>query len=204
VNRTQWWGAGHVLTSLVLGVVAMSGALKATDTAIFKALAMTHRHTADWAISVAQFVTRLGDPGTRSIFIVLLLCAVIYRRSWRAATVFLVTVALSITVHSVMKEAFGRTRPGLVPWLDTAETYAYPSGHAAGAMVVLLTGALLLGGRQSVLVALLVAVAIGLSRIALGVHWPSDVIGGWTYGGGMAMIGYAVAQRVEHLKESLR
>jgi undecaprenyl-diphosphatase len=195
VNRSLWWGVALVLAAVVLGFA--TGSLTGLDKVAFKALAMTHRHTADWAISVAQFVTRLGDPGTRSLFIILLLCAVIYRRSWRAATVFLVTVALSITVHSVMKVAFGRTRPGLVPWLDNADTYAYPSGHAAGVMVVLLMGALLLGGRQSVIVALLVAVAIGLSRIALGVHWPSDVIGGWTYGGGMAMIGYAVAQQVE-------
>jgi undecaprenyl-diphosphatase len=198
LKRTLWWGVGLVLAAMVLGFA--TGSLTGLDKVAFKALAMTQAQSAGWTIKVAQFVTSLGDPSTRSLFIILLLCAVIYRRSWRAATVFLVTVALSITAHSAMKEAFARARPTLVPWLDHADTYAYPSGHAAGVMVVLLMGAMLLGGRQSVVVALLVAFAIGLSRVALGVHWPSDVIGGWTFGGGMALIGYAVAGQVERPK----
>lgn len=179
-------------------MAVMAGGLTSFDRALFKALAMTQAQSPGWTIAVTRFVTSLGDPGTRSLFVVLLLCAVMYRRSWRSATVFLVTVALSITGHSVLKELFGRARPTLVPWLDHVDTYAYPSGHAAGAMVVLLMGAMLLGGRQSVAVALLVVAAIGLSRVALGMHWPSDVIGGWMFGGGMALIGDAVAVQVDH------
>ena len=192
-----------LVASLAIGFVALSGALNGADVALFKALAMTHAKSAEVSIAVAGFVTHLGDPGWRAGLMIVILCALIYRRCWRSAAVFVVTVGLSITGHSVAKEVFARPRPDLVPRLDFADTYAYPSGHAAGAMDILLLGALMLGGRKSVVAAILVAVAIGLSRVALGVHWPSDVIGGWMFGSGAALIGYAIAKHVARPKESL-
>ena len=194
MSRAFWGGVALVLASIALGLVIASGAVKGIDVAVFKALALTQAHSAALTISVARMVTTLGDPGTRSIAVILFLAVLAWRRSWRSAMVFLVTVALSITGHSVMKEAFARARPTLVPWLDHADTYAYPSGHAAGTMVVLLLGSLLIADRWLVWVAVLVSVAIGLSRISLGVHWPSDVVGGWMFGGGMALIGYATVR----------
>ena len=203
MTRYFWWGIALLVSSLAIGFIALSGALNGADVALFKALAMTHVKSADATIAVAGFVTHLGDPGWRAGIMIVILCALIYRRCWRSAAVFVVTVGLSITGHSVAKEAFARPRPDLVPRLDFADTYAYPSGHAAGAMVILLLGALMLGGRKSVVAAILVAVAIGLSRVALGVHWPSDVIGGWMFGSGAALIGYAIAKHVARPKESL-
>lgn len=203
MTRHFWWGIGLALMSLAFGAAAMAGMLKGADVAIFTALAMTHATTTDAAIVVTGFVTRLGDPGWRAGLMMIILFGLIYRHCWRSATVFLVTVGLSITGHSAAKEAFERPRPTLVPPLDYVDTYAYPSGHAAGAMVILVLGAMLLGGRTALVAALLLAVAIGLSRIALGVHWPSDVLGGWLFGGGAALIGYAVARRVARPKESM-
>ena len=203
MTRYFWSGIALLVASLAIGFVALSGALNGADVALFKALAMTHAKSAEVSIAVAGFVTHLGDPGWRAGLMIVILCALIYRRCWRSAAVFVVTVGLSITGHSVAKEVFARPRPDLVPRLDFADTYAYPSGHAAGAMVILLLGALMLGGRKSVVAAILVAVAIGLSRVALGVHWPSDVIGGWMFGSGAALIGYAIAKHVARPKESL-
>ena len=203
LTRHFWWGAMLALVSLAIGVVVMAGLLKGVDTAVFKALVLTQATSAGAAISVAGFVTRLGDPGWRAGIMLVVLFALIYRHCWRSATVFLVTVGLSITGHSVAKEAFARPRPALVPPLDHVDTFAYPSGHAAGAMVILLLGAMLLGGRKTLIAALLLAGAIGVSRIALGVHWPSDVIGGWLFGGGAALMGYAVSRRVARPKERL-
>lgn len=198
MSRLLWCGIALVLASIALGLI--TGSLSGFDRPVLTALAMTQARSPGWAIAVTQAMTWLGNPGTRGIFVTLLLCALIYRRSWRSATAFLVTVALSIAGHSVMKEMFARARPTLVPWLNHADTYAYPSGHAAGTMVILLLGSLLVGDRRLVWVALAISIAIGLSRVALGVHWPSDVIGGWAYGGGMALIGYAVTGQVERPK----
>ena len=202
MTRYFWWGIALLVSSLAIGFIALSGALNGADVALFKALAMTHVKSADATIAVAGFVTHLGDPGWRAGIMIVILCALIYRQSWRSAAVFVVTVGLSITGHSAAKEAFARPRPDLVPRLDFVDTYAYPSGHAAGAIVILLLGALMLGGRKSVVAAILVAAAIGLSRVALGVHWPSDVIGGWMFGGGAALIGYAMAKHVARARES--
>ncbi len=202
-TRYLWSGLVLVLASLLIGGAAIAGLLNGGDVATFKALAMTHAASADAAITVATFVTRIGDPSWRAGIMLVVLFALIYRHCWRSATVFLVTVGLSITGHSAAKEAFARPRPSLVPPLDHVDTFAYPSGHAAGAMVILLLGAMLLGGRKTLVAAMLLAGAIGLSRIALGVHWPSDVIGGWLFGGGAALIGYAIARRVARPKERL-
>jgi membrane-associated phospholipid phosphatase len=200
VTRHFWWGVALAIAAVLLGFAIAP--LQGIDKATLAALAMTRAHSADSAIAVTQFVTRLGDPSVRGLIVIAVLAVLGYRRQWRTATVFLVTVAVSITGHSVMKEAFARARPNLVPGLDQVDTFSFPSGHAAGAAVVLLLGALMLGGKRLQCVALLVVFAIGLSRVALGVHWPSDVVGGWIFGGGMALIGYAVAKRVAHPKES--
>lgn len=202
-TRHFWWGLALALVSLAIGTAAMAGIFKGADTSVFRALAMTQATSAEASIAAVEFITHLGDPGWRAGIMLVVLFALIYRHCWRSATVFLVTVGLSITGHSAAKEAFARPRPTLVPPLDHVDTYAYPSGHAAGAMVILLLGAMLLGGRKTMIAAVLLAGAIGVSRVALGVHWPSDVIGGWLFGGGAALMGYAVARRVARPKERL-
>ena len=196
-------GIALLVMSMALGVAAVSGVLKSADTTTFKALALTDAKSSDALIAVAQFFTQMGNPGWRAAIVSVMLIVLVYRRCWRAATMFVVTVGLSISGHSVLKEVLGRSRPTLVPQLDFVDTYSYPSGHAAGAMVILLLGTLLLRNRGAVWLGVMLSLAIGLSRVALGVHWPSDVIGGWMFGGGAALIGYAMAQPVKRLKESV-
>ena len=192
MTRWYWSGALLLVTALAIGLAAQRGALVGFDVPVMKALVMTRAQSAAWAIRLAQVTTHLGDPSIRSVMVILVLALLVHRRAWRAALTYLVTVALAIAAYSAMKEAFARARPHLAPWLDHADTYSYPSGHAAGSMVVLLLAALLLGGRPATAAALLLSGAIGLSRIALGMHWPSDVVGGWTFGMGAALIGYAM------------
>ena len=88
----------------------------------------------------------------------------------------------------LLKDWIGRLRPhDQEHLLVQVQSYAFPSGHTANATVVWLGLALLLvrGPRARALRHLgggLLALAIGLSRNMLGVHWPSDVIAGWAFG----------------------
>jgi undecaprenyl-diphosphatase len=83
-----------------------------------------------------------------------------------------------------------RARPDLVPHLVDAGGYSFPSGHATSSAVVYLTLASLAGQvtpnraarRYLLVVAVLLVGAIGCSRVYLGVHWPSDVLAGWSFG----------------------
>lgn len=135
-----------------------------------------------------------------------------------AATVFLVlldrrrqafflvaTVITGVLFTLLLKAGFDRPRPDLVPYGSHVLTASFPSGHSASAAVVYLTLASLLTRALRrhrvrifvVLVAAITTVAVGVSRVYLGVHWPSDVIAGWLVGGGWAITGWLVERRLQ-------
>lgn len=136
----------------------------------------------------AQTVTQLG-----SFPVVMALAAIgalllTWRRETRAALLLLALPMSSGLLVELLKRWIGRLRPhDQEHLLVEVQSYAFPSGHTANATVVWLGLALLLvrGPRArlfAIAAAALLAVAIGLSRNMLGVHWPSDVVGGWALG----------------------
>jgi undecaprenyl-diphosphatase len=136
----------------------------------------------------ARIITELG-----SFPVVMALAAIgalllARRRETRAALLLLALPLSSGLVVELLKRWIGRLRPhDQEHMLVQVQSYAFPSGHTANATVVWLALALLLvrGPRArpiAIAAAALLAVAIGLSRNMLGVHWPSDVVGGWAFG----------------------
>jgi Membrane-associated phospholipid phosphatase len=116
---------------------------------------------------------------------------------------FLIASALSgYIVSTVLKMTFQRARPDLVPHLDVVASSSFPSGHSMNAAVVYLTLGTLLAtaARRQRLkvyvigVALFITVMVGLSRIYLGVHYPTDVLAGWMAGLVWAILCYLVAR----------
>jgi len=90
-------------------------------------------------------------------------------------------------LSEVQKYWIARARPELEPHLVVVKTSSFPSGHATSSMIFYLTLALALvpegpRRRRAVATAVVLSLLIGLSRVMLGVHWPSDVIGGWSFG----------------------
>jgi len=90
-------------------------------------------------------------------------------------------------LSEVQKYWIGRVRPDLEPHLVVVQTSSFPSGHATSSMIFYLTLALVLirerhWHRAAAVGAILLSLCIGLSRVMLGVHWPSDVVGGWAFG----------------------
>ncbi len=192
-------GAGAVLLSLLIGAAGTRGLLVRVDEPLMEAGAMVAGETPGWAIRMAQMFTHMGDPGFRSVIVIGLAAFLIGRQNVRVAALYVATCFVTIAAYTVAKRAYMRPRPHLTPWLAGPTDPSFPSGHAAGATVVLLLAAMLIEQRGLVPTAFALATGIGLSRIAMGVHWPSDVLGGWLFGGGAALIGYAIAMRMATL-----
>jgi undecaprenyl-diphosphatase len=118
-----------------------------------------------------------------------------------AALWVLVSVGGGAALSNLLKFAIERPRPDLVARLVEVNTTSFPSGHATLAAVTYLTlGALLSrveAQRRAKIYVLTVAVAltflIGVSRVYLGVHWPTDVLAGWCIGAAWAMLCWRIA-----------
>lgn len=166
----------------------------------------THR----WAVAdpdVTQAFRILTDWVWDPLTMRLLCAAVALWLVWRRAAwwtaVWLVTVsAVGTALQQGLKAALGRERPVWPDPVDSAHYAAYPSGHALTATVVL--GLLLwllhrhgagpVLWRTAMSVALVSVVGVGLTRVWLGVHWPTDVIGGWLMGA--MLVSLAIAAHV--------
>ena len=159
-----------------------------------------------WLELLARDITALGGVGVLGLIVAA--AAGFLALAGRHGTALFVVAATAggTLVSSLLKLAFGRPRPDLVPHATEVATASFPSGHAMVSAVVYLTLAALLArlveaNRLKVYmlgVAVLLTVLIGVSRVYLGVHWPSDVLAGWAAGSAWALACWAVA-RLLHL-----
>ncbi|HEX9065941.1 MAG TPA: phosphatase PAP2 family protein [Streptosporangiaceae bacterium] len=140
-------------------------------------------------VSIVKYVTMLGSTIVLSIVIAAAVLLLALRRRWRLAAYLTVAGVGELILDPVLKDLVGRLRPVVPHAIQHAPGHSFPSGHSFGSMVVY--GALFLvfapaaRGRArtalGVVLAVLIAV-VGISRILLGVHYVSDVIGGWALG----------------------
>jgi undecaprenyl-diphosphatase len=123
----------------------------------------------------------------------------------RTAGLVLVAVLGGVVFSSLLKIGFARVRPDLVPHSVTVSTNSFPSGHAMMSAVVYLTLGFLVAWTQRTValkvyllsLALFLPLLVGLSRIYLGVHWPSEVLAGWAAGACWALICSFVMSRLQ-------
>ena len=108
-------------------------------------------------------------------------------------------------VGMILKDAFQRQRPDLVPTSAYFSGASFPSGHTMMSAVTYLTlGALLARSQERrrlkayfLLVAIFLTLAVGVTRVYLGVHWPTDVLAGWTAGAVWALLCWLTARRLQ-------
>ena len=175
----------------LVSAVAAAGCADGFDRQISAALAMTADSAPQSWILFMQGISWIGG-GLPRWGVVILLCALVWHWCGPRCAVALGGASLLANLAStLLKIAVGRPRPDLVPHLDHVSSASYPSGHATSAAAVYLLLAWLALPRWRTAAWALAATMIILnafSRIMLGVHWASDIVGGTLLGAAFALI----------------
>lgn len=153
-----------------------------------------------WLEETMVEITALGGYPILVVMVGIVVGYLLVTRMFGPALFVLVSVLSGTIVGHVLKLVYDRPRPDIVDHLVTIHTPSFPSGHATMSAVVYLTLATLImrlvdstAVRGYVLtVAILLTLAIGISRVYLGVHWPSDVAAGWALGVAWASLAWLV------------
>jgi membrane protein DedA with SNARE-associated domain len=172
---------------LFLGVledVVAGDPLVVADRNVFAFLRQLRTEPVDrWMVGI----TELGSVGVMLPLVIVVAGWLAWRRCWRTLGYWLATTASAEAVVQILKGTLGRDRP--LALYHGIEQFSFPSGHATMTMVVLATLAFLLGRGQARgwrigvgALAAVYAVLVGFSRLYLGAHWLSDVLGGFAFG----------------------
>jgi len=212
--------AGVLLTALaiVLALLAFSktaGEMREGDLREFDDGVLRMMRSADdpsvpigpaWLVQVAIDVTALGGTGVLAIILLIVVGYLALEGRYDAIALIVVATAGGGLLSELLKWWFARKRPEIVPHLVNVGSASFPSGHSLLAVVTYLTlGAVLarfVRRRRSrtycIVVSLLLALLIGLSRVYLGVHYPTDVLAGWSAGLAWALPCWLVARYLQY------
>jgi len=212
-----------LMTAAVWAFFSLAGEVLEGDTLAFdKWLVRALRAADDPATPIGPpFIQEMGRDATAlgGVGVITLVTAAVAGYLWidgkRRMMIFLVaSVVGGWLASSLLKAAFSRPRPEIVPHLSIVHTSSFPSGHSMLSAVVYLTlGSLLaaviprLATRIYVLtVAILMTLVVGVSRVYLGVHYPTDVAAGWMAGLIWALACWTIARKLQRQRhvESVR
>src|SRR6185295_17985336 len=143
-----------------------------------------------WLESSLLDLTAIGGPTVLTLVVFAVLGFLLLQTRYRTALFVAITSTSGALVSEGMKRAFNRPRPSIVPPLREVFSTSFPSGHAMESAIVYLTlGAILMRLAERRVtklyclgIAMFMTCLVGVSRVYLGVHYPTDVIGGWIIG----------------------
>ncbi len=186
------WGFFGILADIVTG-----DPLVLIDSSIYHMLQGLRTPFGD---NIMVALTELGDVAVTLTVVLSVLLWLSWKRAWRAAAYWLAAAGFATTLILAIKAGLGRARPFSL--YEGSSMFSFPSGHATMSMVtygflaVLISRELSSRGRLIAFTAIiLLVVLIAFSRLYLGVHWLSDVLGGVTFGmAWVAVLGIAYSR----------
>lgn len=197
-GKSFWVAVALVAVStglfLTLMMLVSEGGPLNVDEAIFIALHNAENAEAAggpaWLKSAGQDITALGSNTVVTFLSLLVITYLFLIQRRRLVWVVLLATGGAIFFSFLLKSGFDRPRPDLVTHATTVYTSSFPSAHAmVSASVYLTMGVLLARTHQRrtlkvfiIMAAVLLTLIIGVSRVYLGVHWPTDILAGWSAG----------------------
>src|SRR5205814_964349 len=212
-NLTHWLGSRDhlVLIAAVMiaggtwGFIELMDAVRAGGTQRFDEWAVrtvAGYHGPRWLEEVGRDITALGGVAILTLITAFVVGFLILRKKYHAAWFLLFATIGGVTLSSLLKHLVSRPRPDVVPWRSYVVTTSFPSGHSMLSATVYLTlGSLLARYTRDralrlyfLAAAMFLAFLVGLSRVYMGVHYPTDVLAGWTAGGVWALLCWLAAR----------
>lgn len=202
-----------VLGGVLLGIwgfvelaeMVTAGETRTVDTALLLAL----RNPLDpsqalgpvWMGEIMRDITALGGTAVLALLSLSVIGYLALLRRYGLVLLILVSVGGAMLLNFLLKMGFDRPRPDLVPHLTQAYQTSFPSGHSMSSAATYLTLGAMLARVQPQLrlkiyflaLAIALMLLVGFSRVYLGVHWPSDVLGGWAAGSIWALLCWLAA-----------
>jgi undecaprenyl-diphosphatase len=194
-----------LVASALFAFFKLASEVSEGDTAAFdRAILLAFRTPGDpavpvgprWLAEAMTDLTAFGSVAGLVLVVGAVLGYLLLSGRVRTALFVLAATGTGMILGKLLKLAYDRPRPTLVPHLVDVTSASFPSGHATDSAIVYLTLAALLartlpGPAHRLYIigaAILLTLLIGVSRIYLGVHWPSDVAAGWSIGAAWAIL----------------
>ena len=149
-----------------------------------------------WLLEVGRDISALGGVTVLTLLTIAITGFLAHRRMYGALILVVGSTLGALLISTLLKNLFDRPRPTLVAHLMTVHSSSFPSGHSMLSATVYLTLGTLLGQfvqerflkAYFLLVAIALTILVGISRVYLGVHYPSDVLAGWSAGLAWALL----------------
>jgi undecaprenyl-diphosphatase len=158
-----------------------------------------------WFEEMVRDVTALGSTIVLTLAVIVVSGYLLITRAREKAAFLIFAVTIGSLFNRLLKLGYARPRPDIVAHGQYVTTESFPSGHSANATIVYLMLGMMLARVEGsypakifiVSVCVIVAVLVGLSRIYLGVHWPTDVLAGWAVGGSWVLMCWYLLLRLQ-------
>lgn len=206
------------VSALIWGFVQLADETLDGETTTFDRAIMLHFRIPEnpavpigpqWLKQSVIDLTALGSMTVLAVVSIMAVALLLLRRRYRLGALMAAATGGGFVLGASLKELFSRQRPDIVPHLVEVNSLSFPSGHATNSAIVYLTIALVLARNYQdmasrlfiLLGAVVLVIGVGLTRVFLGVHYPTDVLAGWMIGAAWALAMGAITRHLQRQRK---